>query len=140
MTPGALYDAIVAAITAITPSDTTAGKGDRFVHHDGYPDDLPERDRRFALVPIVPADRLTERGSKTEIRSVFQLWTRYHLAGAANWRRILNDSKSQMDAITALHTSVADVTRVFEDGSDVLYQANRTALTMREFTVTYRGE
>ena len=134
---GAVRDAIVTAIEAITP-DNMASAGDVFRAHDF---ETPGRDRAFRVdrvSPQAPAGQLmtTIGDGPDPYEVVFEVSTIY-LDGPGTTDRRLSDGDRIVDALRELVASEAQVREIQIGGSTDSLDPEGFWLTSWEITVVY---
>ena len=135
MTPGAAYNAIIDAISAITV--VKAHNRDKFTVHRGSVSELPLRDRVFVLEWASGVDRVETRMGCNEYHAEFA-FTAVYTASNQVQERIGNDSKLLYDAIIDLiGSSDGDITDVTFLSSDVTMGDERTFFARRNFDITF---
>ena len=135
MTPGDMYDAVVAAIEGIAV--TKAHRGDRFTHHAGPRDEIPMRDRVFVMEFMSGVDQHPTRRGCDEYTATMEIVAVYGHSKNIQ-KRIGNDSKLVADALLDLIGSGDQITDVVLTSSDNMVNVDRSIISARQVEITFR--
>tara|TARA_R110001583_G_scaffold13041_3_gene56947 strand:- start:2903 stop:3310 length:408 start_codon:yes stop_codon:yes gene_type:complete len=135
MTPGAMYDSVTAKIANIAV--TKAHRGDRFTHHTGARDEMPLRDRVFAVEFMTGVDVHPTRRGCDEYITTLEIVTVYGHSRNIQ-QRIGNDSKLVADALMDLIGSGDQITDVDMLTSDFIVNTDRSILSTRQIQITFK--
>tara|TARA_R100000664_G_C2740277_1_gene128886 strand:+ start:585 stop:992 length:408 start_codon:yes stop_codon:yes gene_type:complete len=135
MTPGEMYDTVVAAIEAIAV--TKAHKRDRFTHHAGSRDEMPMRDRVFIMEFLSGVDQHPSRMGCDEFVTTLEIVYVYSHSKDIQ-KRVGNDSKLVADALLGLIGSGDQITDVRLTSSDNTVTDDRTIISARQVEITFK--